>query len=60
MLLPSLYFLDADGFLPKAFRIIATARSEMTTEDFLKTTRATLCERVEGCDDAVFARSPSG
>src|SRR6185436_13950616 len=56
MLLPSLYFLDADGFLPKDFRIIATARSEMSTEDFLQSTRATLCERVEGCDDAIFAR----
>ena len=30
MLLASLYFLDADGFLPDGFRIVATARSAMT------------------------------
>ena len=26
MLLPSLYFLDADGFLPKDFRLVAPSR----------------------------------
>ena len=26
MLIPSLYFLDADGFLPEGFRIVGTAR----------------------------------
>ena len=35
MLLPSLYFLDADGFLAKGFRIIATARGEMSREAFV-------------------------
>ena len=35
MLLPSLYFLDADGFLPEGFRIMATARAELTREAFL-------------------------
>ena len=34
MLLPSLYGLDADGLLPPALRIVATARSEMDTDGF--------------------------
>jgi len=56
MLLPSLYFLDADGFLPKACRIVATARADLTTEAFLEQTRKALCERPEGLDEAVWAR----
>ena len=27
MVMPSLYFLDADGFLPDGFKILATARA---------------------------------
>ena len=56
MLLASLYFLDADGFLADDFRIVATARSEMTREAFLDLTHKTLSERPEGLDDAVWAR----
>jgi glucose-6-phosphate 1-dehydrogenase len=56
MLLPSLYFLDADGFLPKACRIVATARGDLTTEAFLEQTRKVLSERPEGLDEAVWAR----
>jgi glucose-6-phosphate 1-dehydrogenase len=56
MLLASLYFLDADGFLPKGFRIIATARTELTREAFLEMIRETLAERAEGVDDKVWAR----
>jgi glucose-6-phosphate 1-dehydrogenase len=56
MLLPSLYFLDADGFLPKAFRIVATARADLSTEAFLEQTRAALAERPEGLDEKVWAR----
>ena len=56
MLLASLYFLDADGFLPKDFRIIATARGEMTSEAFHALAHKTLSERSEGVDEAVWAR----
>ena len=56
MLLPSLYFLDADGFLPKDFRLVATARAELSTEAFLEQTHKALCERAEGLDEAVWAR----
>jgi glucose-6-phosphate 1-dehydrogenase len=34
MLLPSLYGLHADGLLPEGFRIVCTARSELTDEQF--------------------------
>ena len=56
MLLPSLYFLDVDGFLPKSFRIVATARADLTTEAFLEQTKASLAERPEGLDEKVWAR----
>ncbi len=56
MLLPSLYFLDADGFLPDGFRLLATARSELTREGFVEQVRETLAARPEGLDPAVWAR----
>ncbi len=56
MLLASLYFLDADGFLPDRFRIIASARTEMTTAAFHGLVHETLSERPEGLDDKVWER----
>jgi len=58
MLLPSLYFLDADGFMPEGFRIIATARSPMTREAFLADAAKTVARRAEPetVDPAVWAR----
>jgi glucose-6-phosphate 1-dehydrogenase len=56
MLLASLYFLDADGFLPKDFRVVATARADLTRDAFLEQTRATLAERSEGIEEAVWER----
>jgi glucose-6-phosphate 1-dehydrogenase len=56
MLLPSLYFLDADGFLPDGFRIVATARSEQTREAFVAEVLAIMRARSEGVDDKVWAR----
>ncbi|WP_293678381.1 glucose-6-phosphate dehydrogenase [uncultured Phenylobacterium sp.] len=56
MLLASLYFLDADGFLPPGFRIVATARTEMDTPAFLDVVRGALTERSEGVEPAVWAR----
>ncbi|MFZ5720177.1 MAG: glucose-6-phosphate dehydrogenase [Pseudomonadota bacterium] len=56
MLLASLYFLDADGFLPQGFRIVATARTDLSRDAFLEQTRKALSERAEGIDEAVWAR----
>jgi len=56
MLLASLYFLDADGFLPKGFRVVATARADLTRDAFLEQTYAVLAERSEGIDEAVWKR----
>jgi glucose-6-phosphate 1-dehydrogenase len=58
MLLPSLYFLDADGFLPDGFRILATARAEMTREAFVESTAKAVAERAapEALDEATWAR----
>jgi glucose-6-phosphate 1-dehydrogenase len=56
MLLASLYFLDADGFLPRDFQIVATARADLTTEAFVEQTHRGLCERAEGVDPAVWKR----
>ena len=56
MLLPSLYFLDADGFLPDGFRLVFTARAELSTEAFVEQTRQALSARPEGLDDTVWAR----
>ncbi|HET6969626.1 MAG TPA: glucose-6-phosphate dehydrogenase, partial [Phenylobacterium sp.] len=56
MLLPSLYFLDLDRFLPEGFRIVATARAELTREAFLDEAHKILAARPEGLDEAVWAR----
>ncbi|MBI1196856.1 MAG: glucose-6-phosphate dehydrogenase [Phenylobacterium sp.] len=55
MLLPSLYFLHADRFLPDGFRIVCTARTELTREAFLEQAHATVSERSSGVDDEVWA-----
>ena len=56
MLLPSLYFLDADGFLPEGFKVVATARAELSREAFLQQVQTVLTARPEGLDEAVWAR----
>ena len=56
MLLPSLYFLDVDGFLPDTFRIVAAARSEMTRQAFVEMVHADLVARPEGLDETVWKR----
>src|SRR5436190_15140483 len=56
MLLPSLYFLDADGFLPNPFRIVATARAELGRDAFLAQVHEILSARPEGIDEAVWMR----
>ncbi len=47
MLLPSLYNLDADGLLAAGVRIIGTARSELTDDDFRAMAREALAERLD-------------
>ncbi len=42
MLFASLYFLERDGLLPDALRILATARTPQKTEDFLALSRERL------------------
>ena len=56
MLLPSLYFLDADGFLDADFRIVASARSEHSREQFLEMVQEDLENRSEGLDKEVWTR----
>jgi glucose-6-phosphate 1-dehydrogenase len=56
MLLPSLYFLDADRFLPQDFRIVCTARTELTREAFVEAARTAVLERSPGVDEEVWAR----
>jgi glucose-6-phosphate 1-dehydrogenase len=56
MLFPSLYFLDADGFLAPEVRIIATARAPMTRAAFVKLTREGVDSRAGGLDAEVWAR----
>ena len=48
MLFPSLYNLDADGFLGEGFGIIATARAEMTREAFVAQIKEAVSARVGG------------
>nr|WP_313633827.1 glucose-6-phosphate dehydrogenase [Brevundimonas naejangsanensis] len=47
MLLPSLYLLDHDGLLPDGLKIIAAARTEETTEAYLKKVREAVQPRAE-------------
>jgi glucose-6-phosphate 1-dehydrogenase len=56
MLLPSLYFLDADGLLRADLKIVGSARSEMQREAFVDYVHGVLKKRPEGLDDAAWAR----
>jgi len=56
MVIPSLYFLDADGFLPNGFKILATARAALTREAFVEQVLEILRARPEGLDEKVWVR----
>ena len=58
MLLPSLYFLDCDGFLAEDFRVIATARAEFSRAAFVEEVKATVIARAKptALDESVWAR----
>lgn len=47
MLLPSLYGLDADGLLPAAMRIVGTARSPMSEDEYRAMVAEALSAQVE-------------
>jgi glucose-6-phosphate 1-dehydrogenase len=58
MLFPSLYFLDADGFLADRFAIVATARAELTREAFVAQVKEAIASRAgpEGLDAKTWTR----
>src|SRR6185437_5611932 len=56
MLIPSLYFLDADNLLPKDLKILGSARTDMEREKFVEYVHELLKKRPEGLDDAAWAR----
>jgi len=56
MLLPSLYFLDADGLLPPALKVIGVARTVFDGPAFRSRIRAELEGRREGLDEKVWER----
>lgn len=56
MLIPSLYHLDADGFLPAGFKVLATARAQLSHDDFVAQVREVLAARPEGLDEEVWKR----
>src|SRR5947208_2079903 len=56
MLLPSLYFLDADRLLSPDFKVIGSARSPMDHETFVAYVRGVLEKRTDGVDTPVWER----
>src|SRR3546814_4779975 len=56
MVIPSLYFLDADGFLPPGFKVLATARAALSRDEFVAQALGILQARAEGVDEAVWSR----
>jgi glucose-6-phosphate 1-dehydrogenase len=57
MLYPSLYFLDADGFLPEGLRIVGAARSAVEPEAFVARVKEAIAERADGhWSDQVWER----
>jgi glucose-6-phosphate 1-dehydrogenase len=56
MVIPSLYFLDADGFLPNGFKVLATARATLSRDAFIEQVLEILKARPEGLDEAVWTR----
>ncbi|MBL8559436.1 MAG: glucose-6-phosphate dehydrogenase [Hyphomonadaceae bacterium] len=60
MLFPSLYFLDADGLLPKDLRIVGAARSPLRDSDFRAEVEKAVRERADApLDPEVWKRFAS-
>ncbi|MFM7460195.1 MAG: hypothetical protein ACKO15_05090, partial [Burkholderiales bacterium] len=57
MLWPSLYALDTDGLLPKAFQLIGAATSKQTDDEFRQKVRDAICTSANASlfDEAMFA-----
>src|ERR1700739_2475214 len=56
MLLPSLYYLDAEGLLPERLKIIGAARSPLDRAGFVEHVLQVMHRRVEGLTEAAWAR----
>ena len=56
MVLPSLFFLDADDRLPPGLKILATARSELSRDAFVDKVKEIHDARPEEIDPAVWKR----
>jgi glucose-6-phosphate 1-dehydrogenase len=56
MLLPSLYFLDADRLLPDGMKIVGSARSELDQSAFAERVHEVLKLRVGQLDEEVWTR----
>ncbi|MBS0332319.1 MAG: glucose-6-phosphate dehydrogenase, partial [Proteobacteria bacterium] len=56
MVLPSLYFLDADGHLPVDFKIVGSARTQLSREEFVAEVKKILDSRPEHIDEGVWER----
>ncbi|MGH6992799.1 MAG: glucose-6-phosphate dehydrogenase, partial [Caulobacteraceae bacterium] len=56
MLIPSLWFLDADGLLSPRLKVVGLARAKLDRDAFLEKVRATLAKRVGSLDEAVWKR----
>jgi glucose-6-phosphate 1-dehydrogenase len=56
-LLPALYHLEAEGLMPKNYRVIGNSRSELSDEDFLGFARDCVAEFGRGpLDEAAWTR----
>jgi glucose-6-phosphate 1-dehydrogenase len=56
MLIPSLYFLDADNLLPKNLKILGSARTDMERAKFVDYVHGVLKKRPEGLDEGAWKR----
>ena len=56
MLFPSLFFLDADGFLSEGFAIVATARAELDRDAFVAQVKEAVSARADSLDEKAWAR----
>jgi len=56
MLIPALYFLDADGLLDPGLKVIGSARTVMDRQAWAERVRKSLSGRDEAIDEAVWKR----
>ncbi|HWF00196.1 MAG TPA: glucose-6-phosphate dehydrogenase [Caulobacteraceae bacterium] len=56
MLLPSLWFLDEEGLLAPAMKIIGSARTEMSREAYVARVREEVASKTDSIDETSWAR----